>query len=235
MRASVRHGLIITGWELRQLLHEKPIMVMAGLFTFALPAYLGAACTPSSIASGLYISAMESAFAPIFVASMMMVQAFIADRDRGILPTLLATPISNLALFAGKALPIIILGLVQGACGLTIFGLMLWLEHPFLLAAANRYALSLIPLLVICTTLVVCGLGIIVVSRTRSPRSASLLLTFSSLGVLMGEFLIGLFLMFDRAGRLLAPDAILTQAALGIALLIVAANTYQRERIIARL
>jgi hypothetical protein len=235
MRASARHGLIITGWELRQLLHEKAIMIMAGLFTFALPAYLGATCTPSSMASGLYFSALESAFAPIFVASMMMVQSFIADRDRGILPTLLATPISNLALFTGKALPIIVLGLFQGACGLSMFAFMVWLKHPGMLAEANRFAVSLIPLLVICTTLVVCGLGIIVVSRTRSPRSASLLLTFSSLGVLMCEFLIGLFLMFDRTGHRLAPDAILTQAALGIALLVVAANTYQRERIIARL
>lgn len=235
MSPSARHGLIITGWELRQLLHERPIMVMAALLTFALPAYLGAACSPASVTSEIYFSSLESAFAPIFVASMMMVQAFIADRDRGILPTLLATPISNLALFTGKALPIIVLGLVQGACGLAVFGLTLWIEHPALLAATDRFALSLIPFFVVCTTLVVCGLGIIVVSRTRSPRSASLLLTLSSLGVLICEFMIGLFLMFDRSGPMLAPDAIITQAALGIALLVVAANTYQRERIIARL
>jgi len=166
---------------------------------------------------------------------MMMVQAFIADRDRGILPTLLATPISNLALFTGKALPIIVLGLVQGFCGFMVFCLTLWLRRPDLLAAANRFALLLVPLLVLCTTLVVCGLGIIVVSRTRSPRTASLLLTLSSMGVLTCEFLLGLFLMIDRVGRLMVPDAVVTQAALGLALLVVAANTYQRERIIARL
>jgi len=236
MRATARHGLIITGWELSQLLHERPIMVLAALFTFALPVYLAAAYSASGASSGyIYLWAMESAFAPIFVASMMMVQAFIADRDRGILPTLLATPISNLALFAGKALPIFVLGLVQGFCGFMVFCLTLWLKRPDLLTAANRSALLLIPLLVVCTTLVVCGIGIIVVSRTRSPRSASLLLTFSSLGVLTCEFLLGLFLMFDRVGRLLVADAVVTQAALGVALLVVAANTYQRERIIARL
>lgn len=236
MRATVRHGLIITGWDLGELLHERLLMALAAMFTFALPVYLAVAYSSSGASSAyIYLWALESAFAPIFVASMMMVQAFIADRDRGILPTLLATPISNLALFAGKALPIIVLGLVQGFCGFTVFCLTLWLERPDLLAAANLFALLLIPLLVVCTTLVVCGLGIIVVSRTRSPRSASLLLTFSSLGVLTCEFLLGLFLMSDRVGRLLAPDAVVTQTALGIALLVVAANTYQRERIIARL
>lgn len=236
MRATIRHGLIITGWELSELLHERPLMALAALFTFALPVYLAALYSASGTGSGyVYLGALESAFAPIFVASMMMVQAFIADRDRGILPTLLATPISNLALFAGKALPIIALCLIQGFCGFIAFCLTLWLKRPDLLAAANRFALLLIPLLVLCTTLVVCGLGIIVVSRTRSPRTASLLLTLSSIGVLTCEFLLGLFLMIHRVGRLMVPDAVVTQAALGLALLIVAANTYQRERIIARL
>ncbi len=236
MRATARHGLIITGWELSELLHERPIMALAALFTFALPVYLAASYSASGANSGyIYLWALESAFAPIFIASMMMVQAFIADRDRGILPTLLATPISNLALFAGKALPIIALCLVQGFCGFIVFCLTLWLKRPDLLAAANRFALLLIPPMVVCTTLVVCGLGIIVVSRTRSPRSASLLLTLSSISVLTCEFLLGLFLMIDRVGRLMVPDAVVTQAALGIALLVVAANTYQRERIIARL
>ena len=170
MRATARHGLIITGWELSELLHERPIMALAALFTFALPVYLAASYSASGANSGyIYLWALESAFAPIFIASMMMVQAFIADRDRGILPTLLATPISNLALFAGKALPIIALCLVQGFCGFIVFCLTLWLKRPDLLAAANRFALLLIPPMVVCTTLVVCGLGIIVVSRTRSP------------------------------------------------------------------
>lgn len=236
MSPTVRHALIITGWELGELVRERAMMALAALFTIALPVYL-AWMSWSSNVNPDFISfwALESAFAPIFLASMMMVHTFISDRDQGILPTLLATPISNLALFVGKALPIIVLGVVQGCCGSAIFILALWLHRPNLLATADRFALLLVPPVVVCTTLVVCGLGIIVASHVRSPRSASLVLTFCALGVLICEYTLALYLMITPVGRLLAPEAVVAQGALGIALLVVAANTYQRERILAQL
>ena len=236
MKPSARHAFIIALRDLGELWHERATMIVCAIFTFAFPSYLGwMAATIHLNPTHVLIWALDCSMMPIFPAAMMMVHTFIAERDQGILPTLLATPVSNLALFTGKAVPIIMLGISQGLGAYATYCLTIYFRNREVILAADRVGLIVLPLMLVCTTLLVSGAGIIIASRVRAIRTAALALTFCSLFILSAEFGVALWLMLDPLGHELALDAIISHTCLGVATLTVAANTYRREQIVAQL
>ena len=234
MSKDLRHALIIASRELSDLMHERAMLVVAALFTFGFPLYLATVASMLNITSEhLLLWALDSSTMPIFPAAMMMIHTFITDRDQGVLPTLLATPISSFSLFGGKCLPILCLGVGQGLGAYTTFFATIALRRPALLSQVDFSSLLMLPALVFCATLLVSGGGIIIASRIRSPRSAALALTFCSIFILAIEFGMASWLMLNQVGHRMAPDALLSQVALGIATLTIAANTYRRESIVS--
>jgi len=236
MNADVRHMVIIAGREIGELWRERAMMIVTALFTFGFPIYLGFLAAVMNIRPDhLLIWALDCAMMPIFPAAMMMVHTFIAERDQGILPTLLATPVSNFSLFSGKTLPILVLGVAQGIGAYLIFAGIILLRNPEVLYRADHFALMTLPFAVVCTTLLTDGVGVIIASRVRSARTAGLALTFTVIFILLIESGLTLWLMTSQLGHRLTPDAIISQLALGAATMMIAANTYRREQIVSQL
>ena len=233
---DLRHTAIIAQRELGDLWRERAMMIVAALFTFGIPVYLAIVAGSMGLRENyVLIWVLDSAIMPIFPAAMMMVHTFISERDQGVLPTLLATPVSNFALFCGKTIPIIMLGVGQGIGAAIVFVASLLLVYHYPFTAAATAPLAILPMIVICATLLICGVGVTIASRIRSIRSAALALTFSSLGILGLEFSLGLWLMLNPLGHQVAPDLLTSQVALGLASLVIGANTYRREQIVSLL
>jgi ABC-type transport system involved in multi-copper enzyme maturation permease subunit len=233
---ELRRALLITGRELGELWNETTMTIVAVLFTFVFPAYLAwVVGATNTTPERTMVWALDSAMMPIFPASILMIYTFITERDQGILPTLLATPISSLALFWGKALPIITLGATQSLGAYAIFFVALAIRRHSLAFGLDGFALAMLPMLALSASVLTCGVGIVIASRIRAARDASLALTFSSLVILSIQFALATWLLLDPIGRRMAVDTILGQAALGAATMMVAANTYRREEIVAQL
>ena len=233
---DLKHAATIAWRELGDLWRERAMMVVTALFALGIPAYLGIVAGSMNLRENyVLVWALDSAIMPIFPAAMMMVHAFISERDQGVLPTLLATPVSNFALFGGKTLPLILLGILQGIGAAAFFLATLVFVYHYHFSAQAYAPLAILPVVVICATLLICGAGVTIASRIRSARSAALALTFASLGILGLEFALGLWLMLDPIGHLVAPDVLASHCALGIASLVIAAQTYRREQIVGLL
>jgi len=138
----------------------------------------------AAAAGGLY-EVLVPSYTVLFMFFLvnLMARSLLEERGLGTLARLRASPLSDAALLAAKALPFLLTGLVQGAllllAGRALFG-MSWGERPWLLLPALA-----------CTTLAAVGLGTLVSTLVTSEAqiaSASTLLVLG-LGALSGCFL----------------------------------------------
>ena len=233
MSTDARDTLVIVRRELGDLTGDAALIIVAVGSAVGLPLYLGYLAAAQGLAPGhMPAWALEATLLQVFVASTTALQGLAIEREQGTLAPLIVTPVSDLALFLGKALPSVLLSVGQGAIALGLFLVTLAARDPALLARLDPAAILAVSAGALSAAMMCAGIGISLASRMRSSRAIALGLTLSSLAVIALESTLGLWSMFDPTGRALGPDLAITQPALGLATLAVSAALYRRARIV---
>lgn len=112
-------------------------------------------------------------FFPVSISLVIALESFAGERERLSLEPLLATPLSELQLYLGKALAALVLPLMAGSVGIAVYLLIL----P---TAARPDPLTLLQaiLLTIGKALVMVSGAVIISTQTTSVRAANLLASF---------------------------------------------------------
>jgi len=236
MSADARDTFVIVWRELCDLACDKALVIVVAGSTFGLPLYLGyLAATQHLAASHMPAWGLEVVLLEVFIASTTALQGLAVEREQGTLLPLIASPVSDLALFLGRALPAVLLSAGQSAVALGLFLMMLAVREPAMLSGFKPATVLLVSASALSAAMMCAGLGISLGSRMRSSRAIGLTLTLSSLGVVSLESALGLWGMFDPVGRALASDLTMTQPALGLAALAAGAALYRRAKLVQSL
>jgi ABC-type Na+ efflux pump permease subunit len=158
---------------------------------------------------------------------------FAGDKERGCLTPLLVTPASNTAIFAGK-----VLGAVLPALAYSVIGILTYFAEIALVYGSDKLALlpvglsALILLVIPALTLLGVSVASLISSRVATFQSAQ---NYSSL-ILMVLWFVIFALVFLAAAFGLWLFAIVVAAifALDVLLIVVGANTWRREEVMAR-
>ncbi|MDQ2906603.1 MAG: hypothetical protein M3Y81_24070 [Chloroflexota bacterium] len=158
---------------------------------------------------------------------------FAGDKERGSLAPLLVTPASNTTIFAGK-----VLGAVLPALAYSIIGLLGYFAEIALLYGPNRLGLLppglLMLILLVIPALVLLGasLASVISSRVATFQSAQ---NYSTLIVTVLWFvLFALVFLVASWGLWLLAAAVVGIYGLDVLLIVLGANTWQREEFMAR-
>jgi ABC-type Na+ efflux pump permease subunit len=158
---------------------------------------------------------------------------FAGDKERGCLTPLLVTPASNTAIFAGK-----VLGAVLPALAYSVIGIVVYLVEIALLYGPDK--LSLLPaglsllILLIIPALALLGstMASLISSRVNTFQSAQ---NYSSLLLMVLWFvLFVLVFLVTVLGLWLFAAVVAAIFGLDILLIVVGANTWRREEVMAR-
>jgi ABC-type Na+ efflux pump permease subunit len=158
---------------------------------------------------------------------------FAGDKERGCLTPLLVTPASNTAIFAGK-----VLGAVLPALAYSVIGIIIYFAEIALFYGPDKLALlpvglsALILLVIPALTLLGTSVASLISSRVSTFQAAQ---NYSSL-ILMVLWFVLFALVFLAAAFGLWLFAIVVAAifALDVLLIVVGANTWRREEVMAR-
>jgi len=171
---------------------------------------------------------------PILSALSIATYSIVGEKQNRTLEPLLATPITTTELLWGKslaaALPATLLTWI--AFGLYVLGMRALSPPPVLSRVANPVGLGLIFLIGPLVAILSLGLGVIVSSRAKDPRTAQ------QIGVILILPLMALFIMQMRGFFLLRFRWIVIGAlvllVLDVIILKIGARLFQRETILTR-
>jgi hypothetical protein len=236
MSRTMRDTFVIVRRELTDLTGDVALIIVALASAIGLPLYLGYLAAAGHLAAvHIEVWALEVTLVQVFLASTTALQGLAVEREQGTLMPLIMAPVSDAALFLGKALPSVLLSVGQAVIALGLFVIMLAaLNHTFLLQL-DLSAVSITAATTLSAAMMCAGIGLPLALRLRSSRAIALGLTLSSLAVISLESTLGLWSLLDPAGRALRFDTAVTQPALGLAILALGAAFYRRDRIVTNL
>ncbi|GCE24970.1 hypothetical protein KDA_04540 [Dictyobacter alpinus] len=167
-------------------------------------------------------------------AILASVNAFAGDKERGSLLPLLATPASNLAIFAGKILGSIIPACVYALIGaIFYFGFVIFTYSANILRSIPWGIATFVLILALGMMLLGAVLTSIISSRTKKFQTAqaisSMISSIIFVGVLFGS------LRLNTLGSWAYPAADAALILLDIVLVVLAATTWKREEVMARI
>jgi ABC-2 type transport system permease protein len=128
-----------------------PTFCIGPLFQILLFAYIGRASHLESDEFYVIGNALQYASLPCLFA---MAQTIDGERFQQTLPVVLATPARRLPLFLGRALPVIVNGIVVSAFAFAVGGLLLGIDVP-------ARALGSLALVIVITAFACTGLGLV--------------------------------------------------------------------------
>lgn len=244
-KASSARIIWLIAWrQIVEAVRTRSTLVMTGFFlvfqTIIVLVSLGPMLQGQLSPRAMSFTGTLMAFYLLFVGLMPSTPAigiasgvFAGDKERGCLTPLLVTPASNTAIFAGK-----VLGAVLPALAYSVIGILVYLTEIALLYGPGKLALlpvglSLLILLIIpALTLMGATVASLISSRVNTFQSAQ---NYSSLILLVLWF--GLFaLVFLAAsfGLWLFATVVVAIFVLDVLLIVVGANTWRREEVMAR-
>ncbi len=188
---------------------------------------------PAFLASQLPFYLLVIGLMPAVGAVGIAAGQFAGERERGVLTPLLASPASNLAIFAGKVLGSILPPLVYSSIAVIIYvgGLAVVLGPASFAALPVSLSVAMV-LLVPTVTCLAASVGTLVSSRVRTYNAAQ-----QVAGILLIPLWAGLFALAFRldtwgdAGLIVAVGGTLL---LDIVLISVAARTWRREEVLSQ-
>jgi ABC-2 type transport system permease protein len=171
---------------------------------------------------------------PLIIPLSIAVYAIVGEKEQRSLEPLLATPLTDLELFAGKVLAAAVPGVVISWFFFGIFlGIASYLVTPELVGAVLSppwmLAIFLLsPLVAIFTVTVSMAIS----SRMSDTRAAYQLSSFAVLPIIIPIFVYGLKSALLKTGMIALEAGIV--AVVDIGMLILAAKLFQREQILVR-
>lgn len=232
---------VITRREVNDTLTDWRILVPIAILTFFLPQLLIAAANiaidfigePSTIIRLVPFAMLLVGFIPASFSLITALEAFVGERERNSLEALLAMPISDTTLYAGKLLSSLTAPLLSSFLAISVFAISLRLREPDLFELGLTFEYFLIVLLLIFTKALVMVAGAVIISsHTTSVKAANLLASFVLLptaAVIQMEALLVISqrwdLMWIIAAGLMVIAAALIRTGLG---------AFNREEILSR-
>ena len=242
--SSLRIAWLIAWRQMVEAIRTRSALVMTGFFlifqTVLVWISLGPMLQGPLSPRGMSFAGTFMAFYLLFVGLMPSTPAigiasgvFAGDKERGCLTPLLVTPASNTTIFAGK-----VLGAVLPALAYSVIGILVYLAEIALLYGPDKLALlpvglSLLILFVIpALALLGATVASLISSRVTTFQSAQ---NYSSLLLLVLWFvLFGLVFLVSIWGLWVFAAVVAAIFALDVLLIVVGANTWRREEVMAR-
>lgn len=166
-------------------------------------------------------------FFPVSISLVIALESFAGERERMSLEPLLATPLSELQLYLGKALAALVLPLMAGSVGIAVYLLILPTT-----ARPDSLTLLLAILLTIGKALVMVSGAVIISTQTTSVRAANLLASF--IVVPMALLLQGESLLILEGRRNLLWYILLFLAVADVMLVRMGLRLFNREELLGR-
>lgn len=166
-------------------------------------------------------------FLPISVSLVIALETFVGEKERKSLEPLLATPLSDLQLYLGKTLAALLLPVVAGCLGISIYVAVIW--HQW------QPSLSLLFQVVVLTTaeaLVMVSGAVILSSQTTSVRAANLLASF--LIIPMALLVQGESIVILQAGNAILWNILVFLIVVDVMLVRMGIRLFNREELLGR-
>jgi ABC-2 type transport system permease protein len=245
----VRRAWLVARKDIKEAFGRRDLVIRFGIVSLLLPVFYGVLAGSAvrtalqrhqpmgaALGSSVPLFAAMAAVLGVIVAISVTAHAIAGEKERRTLEALLATPASDLEIFAGKVLAASLPAMITGyGSGVLFFvaarlaaGGWAMASAPAMVAAAEIIAVG-VP---VCT-IILAAAGVIVSARCSTAASAqqiSSLLLFPLFGLVIYGGL--------RFSRLSAPALVLVFAgllALCLVLLLLGARSLGREELIARL
>lgn len=226
----VLHGaFVVMRRELRALLVDRRSVTLMVIFGLVLPIIIASGALRTKAKVPLVLGIMTEVLVFPYIAGLQSaLGAFVGEREHGTLGPLLATPLSNASIFAGKLLgAAYIPSLATSAIG---FGAFLAFLHgkpadPLAIASATllteTVAISMVGGLAMVTV------GLLLGSKAKTVRGAQGITAVVVFPVIFGVQLLGSYVV--ERGTLFAGAALVAFLAAIIASLALVAKIWNRE------
>jgi uncharacterized membrane protein SpoIIM required for sporulation/ABC-type transport system involved in multi-copper enzyme maturation permease subunit len=167
-------------------------------------------------------------FFPVSVSLVIALETFMGEKERKSMEPLLATPLSDLQLYAGKILASLLLPLIAGGLGLAVYVAVLWRQgwHP------SSNLLFQIVVLTAAKALVMVSGAVVISSQTTSVRAANLLASF--IIIPMGLLVQGESLLILYAGNAILWNILAFLIVSNIMLVRMGICLFNREELLGR-
>ena len=174
--------------ELRALAQDRRSLSMMIIFGIVFPIILAAGATGSKTSVGYVLTTITEVLLFPYIAGLQAaLTAFVGEREHGTLGPLLATPLSNVSIFAGKLLgSAYIPSFVASVAGLGIFISILGASHATSLSEIGTGGLTQLTAIVMVAGFAMIVLGLLVGSKAKSVRGAQGVSTVVVLPVIVG-------------------------------------------------
>ncbi|MEM8534638.1 MAG: stage II sporulation protein M [Chloroflexota bacterium] len=229
--------------ELNETMTDWRILAPTFILTFCLPLVLIAATqiavdfidTEGTVAQLVPFVMMLVGFIPTSFSIITALEAFVGERERNSLESLLAMPISDTQLYLGKLISSLFPPLFSAFMGMCFFTVMLRITAPDLFAMGLNFRYATIILMLITTKAVVMVAGAVIISsHTTSIRAANLLASFVLLPTTALVQIEGILMLGNGGGwrvlQLIVPFLIIV----AIALIRTGMGAFNREEILSR-
>lgn len=229
--------------ELNETITDWRILTPTFILTFILPLVLIAGTqiavdfidTAGTVAKLVPFVMMLVGFIPTSFSIITALEAFVGERERNSLESLLAMPISDAQLYLGKLLSSLFPPLFSAFMGMCFFTVILRITAPDLFMMGLNFRYATIILLLITTKAVVMVAGAVIISsHTTSIRAANLLASFVLLPTTALVQVEGILMLGNSGGwdvlQLIVPFLIVV----AIALIRTGMGSFNREEILSR-
>lgn len=171
---------------------------------------------------------MVVGFFPVSVSLVIALETFVGEKERRSLEPLLLTPLSDLQLYLGKTLAALLLPLVAGCLGITVYTAVLWRQgwHP------SSVLLIQILVLTAAEALVMVSGAVIISSQTTSVRAANLLASFVIIP--MALLVQGESIIILQAGNAILWDVLAFLIVVDVMLVRMGIRLFNREELLGR-
>jgi uncharacterized membrane protein SpoIIM required for sporulation/ABC-type transport system involved in multi-copper enzyme maturation permease subunit len=234
-------SLIIARRELTDVLTDWRVLAPMGVLTIALPLALaggvqfavGFVPSRSVLASLVPFAALLVGFVPASFALISALESFVGERERNSLESLLAMPMSDRALYAGKLVAALVVPTLASLLGMIIFlGLIRIFFADLYAGGMSALVLVQISLMIATITLLMVAGAVVISSHTSSVRAATLLasgILVPTSVVIQLSALLFIARRYDVLWYLLAALAVIAIALMRSGLL-----SFNREEILSR-
>jgi len=174
--------------ELRALFQDRRSLSMMVIFGLAFPIVFAAGASGPKNAAGYVVGLLTEVLLFPYIAGLQAaLTAFVGEREHGTLGPLLATPLSNVSIFAGKLLgAAYIPSFAASGVALAIFLAIIGTNESGPLGGIGGGALTQLIAIVVVAGFAMIVLGLLVGSKAKSVRGAQGVSTVVVLPVIVG-------------------------------------------------
>jgi len=192
---------VIMRRELRALLQDRRSVTMMGIFGLLLPILVANGALGSKEKPALVLGILTEVLVFPYIAGLQAaLTAFVGEREHGTLGPLLATPLANVSIFAGKLLgAAYVPSLATSAVGFSAFLLFLHGKESDPLTIVSHATLIETAVLSLIAGFAMVVLGLLLGSKSKSVRGAQAITAVVVFPVIFGVQVLAQIVLYHSA------------------------------------